>query len=163
MTWKERDGILIKDGFYLEPVTPFRIAAHSYELTKKILNDREEKYKEKKPLLLPLMRGGSQIFLYVSGGFRKVLCTREGEEIDYVPIKISRYGTGGIGVAGKPKVDSVDVEQAIEHLKQHDEAIIIDDIFDHGESTDTVQKILLETGKEILIATPDRIPLTYDL
>ena len=158
MTWKEINGVIIKDGFYLEPVAPHKIAFDTYTLTGKILNDRGEKYTEKKPLLLPLMRGGSQMFLYMSGGFRKLLCTKQGEEIDYVPIKISRYGTGTIGLEGKPKVDEIDIEQTLEHLKRHNEAIIIDDIFDRGESTDTVQKMLLETGKEILIATPYRKP-----
>ena len=157
MALQKIDGFFVKDGFYLEPIGSVRIDQASYQLPLKILRDRYALYKNQPPLLMPLMRGGSRCFLNLSGSFRRVL-RNDSQNIDYIPIKVSRYNPTEIGSQSVLKIDESDIMEAYYALQRHSDGIIIDDVFDKGHSTDGVKKLLLPSGKPIIIATLYRKP-----
>ncbi len=147
------DGHIIKDGCYLVPLQSEQTAADANELAYKILRDKLEKYQERKPLLLPVMRGGSEIFLPMSGLFRYHLRRDDEEDVDYIPIKVSRYKKGIINAEGKICVDEADIKQVLAALYDYDEVILIDDIFDKGTTLKRIKTRLEVAGKSILVAT----------
>lgn len=116
------DGILVKDGFYLEPINSVRIDRDAYVLGSLMLIARYHIYRQNPPLLLPLMRGGGRDFLNVSGSFRRVL-RNDSQDIDYVPIKMSRYNPGTIGSESLLKVDEADIMQAFYAIQRHSEGM----------------------------------------
>jgi len=148
------DGYIIKDGCYLVPIQPLQTAADASELAYKILRDNLEKYQKRNPLLLPVMRGGAGIFLPVSGILRYFLRNdEEPQDIDYIPIKVSRYKKGGINKEGEIRIDEADIVQALAAMYGHDEAILIDDVFDKGTTLKSIRERLSVAEKKILIAT----------
>ena len=151
------EDVLVKDGFYLEPINSVRIDRDAYLLAQKILTARYTTYRQNPPLLLPLMRGGARDFLNISGSFRRVL-KNGSQNIDYVPIKVSRYDPSRIGSESVLKIDEADIMQAFYALQRHSEGLIIDDVFDKGRSTEGVQDFLLPSGKPIPIVTLYRKP-----
>ena len=153
MGWEQKGGHIVKDSCYLEPIQPLQTAADAMELAYKILRDRLEAYRKKKPLLLPVMRGGAEIFLPVSGIFRYHL--GGGEElgdIDYIPVKVCRY-MPGVNREGEIRVDEADIMQALAAMYAHDEAILVDDVFDRGTTLESIKKRLSVAGKPVLVAT----------
>jgi len=155
MTWECRNGIYIKDGNYLEPIQPNRVTNDSYAVADALLGHKLEDYRRRRPLLLPLGRGGFEVFLSISGTLRSALVTPGYcEDVDYVPIKISRYTKGKINAEGELRLDETDIEQAARALEGHEEGIIIDDIADKCRSIRRVLDRLPTRGKNIVIATP---------
>lgn len=154
---KSTNATYVKDGFYLEPISPTQIDRDSYELALKILLDRLENYRQDPPLLIPVMRGGARPFLSMSGSFRYLL--RNGERnVDYKGLKVGRYTKGAVGKTEEINVDENDAEKIRQMLQSHSEGILIDDVFDHGVSTAEAQKSLLAAGKPVIIATLYRKP-----
>src|SRR3989338_1604380 len=151
------EGVFVKGDFYLEPVNSVRIDRDGYLVSNKILASRYHVYRANPPLLFPLMRGGGRAFLNISGHLRRVL--RNGsQDIDYVPIRMSRYTPSEIGGEGVLNIDQGDIMQAFYALQRHSEGIIIDDVFDKGLSASGVQELLRPSGKPISIATTYRKP-----
>lgn len=153
----------IKDGCYLDPSNSIEVDRRGFRLSQNILLKRFDQYKQRPPLLLPLMRGGTRPFLNVSGSFRyfiKYFRSLLGNDVDigYVPINISRYGVGEINSEGRMRVDEHDLAQAYYALKNYDEAVIVDDVFDKGITTKRIRDSLQQNGKSVIIATLDRKP-----
>jgi hypoxanthine-guanine phosphoribosyltransferase len=161
MKWVKKNDIYVNDevGCYLNVLTPQNIADDSDRLVGKILKEKRSDYREKKPLLLPLTRGGAGILPYVSGSLRKCLIKNEHDgNIDYIPIKVSRYQKGKLNKEGNIFIDKTDIKQALRSLKDHEEGIIIDDVFDKGHTGKETKTLLEESGKNIIIATLYRKP-----
>ena len=146
------EGVIVKGGFYLEPISSMRIDRDAYSVGLDILRSKYEIYRSHPPILFPLLRGGARGFLNISGSFRRIL--KDGkQDIDYVPIKISRYNTRTIGSEGQLAVDEHDIMQAFYALQNHSEGLIIDDVFDRGHSATAAQELLLPSGKPVPIVT----------
>ncbi len=161
MAWEKKNDIYVNDdiGCFLRPIGPTKIADDSDRIVRQILKTKRDEYKEKQPLLLPLGRGGAAILPYVSGELRKSLIKTEKDgNIDYVNIKVSRYKKGRLNKEGAAFVDKDDIRQALKALKNYDDAILLDDVFDKGHTATMVEQPLLESGKNILIATLYRKP-----
>ncbi len=154
MTLQKKGGFKIKDGCYLVPMQPIDTAFDANFLAHKILGDKYDLYRANKPLLLPVMRGGCEIFLPLSGLFRYYLRRdNEKEDVDYVSIKVSRYERGAINQDGQVHIDDSDITKVLAELHYHDEAILIDDVFDRGKTLKEIKKRLDVAGKKIIIAT----------
>ncbi|MCX6815798.1 MAG: phosphoribosyltransferase [Candidatus Aenigmarchaeota archaeon] len=154
MAYECKNGFYIKDGCYIVPIHPNGLYADSYELIDDVLKDKIGQYNKKPPLLAPVMRGGSAVFLPVSGELRKRLQKNGKIDLDYVPIKASRYKPGEINVESEVNIDMNDIGQALELLKQYDEVIIIEDIFDRGKTVREIKRLLAISRKNILTITP---------
>jgi len=157
VTWELKNGIYLKDGCYLERISSQQIDADSYRLANLILNDNIQRYIENPPLLIPLMRGGSRPFLNVSGSIRRLLSNAQ-KDVDYVPVKVSRYATSAINQEGEVMADSNDIAQAMYAMESHDDGLIIDDVFDKGITCERVKNHLAKDGKRIQVATIYRKP-----
>ena len=163
MEYEVIDGLYIKNGCYLDPIHSGDVDRDAFELAQKILLERFEQYKRKAPLLLPLMRGGTRPFLNMSGSFRYFIkyfrpLLGNNNDIGYVPINISRYGVSEINAEGEVKVDEHDMAQAFYALRNYEEAVIVDDVFDKGITTKRIKDGLQQNGKSVIIATLHRKP-----
>ncbi len=163
MEYEVIDGFYIKNGCYLEPVHSVDVDRHAFALAQNMLLHRFEQYKQRPPLLLPLMRGGTRPFLSMSGSFRYFIkyfrsLIGNRNDIGYVPINISRYGVSEINAEGEVRVDEHDMAQAFYALRNYDEAVIVDDVFDKGITTKKIRDGLQQNGKSVIIATLHRKP-----
>jgi hypothetical protein len=105
------------------------------------------------------MRGGSRPFLHNSGSFKKVLkIDSKDKDIDYIPIKISRYQSGEIDQESEIRIDEMDIAQAVIALRDHEEGILLDDVLDRGLTADMIKNRLSISGRNILVATVYRKP-----
>lgn len=150
MTWEFKDGLYLKDGCYLSPITSRQIDEDSYRLANMILQDNLEAYKKRPPLLLPLMRGGSRPFLNISGAIRRML---NPADVDYIPIKVSRYVVSMMNKEGQVLPDAQDLGQAMYAMEDHDVGLIIDDVFDRGITCERIKHSLEKNNKKIQVAT----------
>ena len=158
-----KEGLYIKEDCYLESINSTAVDIHAFQLAQNILLKRFDQYKQRPPLLLPLMRGGTRPFLPMSGSFRYFIkyfrnVLGNGNDIGYVPINISRYGIGEMNAEGQMRISEHDMAEAFYQLRDYDEALIIDDVFDKGVTTKRIKDGLRQNGKSIAIATLHRKP-----
>ena len=145
------NGHLTKNGCYLIPITPDKFEADSYAIADIILDDRMAIYKDQRPLMIPLGRGGYRTFLPMHGRFRSVLRTKEDKkDIPYESVKTQRCQEGEINVFDELKIDEQDIEKVLKALKHCSEGIIIDDVCDRGTSIEGVRILLNGEGKPVI-------------
>jgi len=122
-----------------EFISPRELLRESFALAGKVYDSGY-----RPDLLLAVWRGGTPIGIAVHE-----FLLYKGLNTAHAVVKVESYR--GIGVRGEPEVDRV--ETILDKVAPHTKVLIVDDIFDSGNTLAKLHGLLAEKGDEVRTAT----------
>ena len=164
MGWARKNGVIVKDGCYLVPITPNEYEADVYALTPRVLRNKIELYMNHRPLLIPVARGGYRTFLPFHGEFRAQLGVNDHtSDVPFASITITTYDKAAINSRGESHIDDQDVQRALTMLRQCSEGILLDDVCDSATTISVLKGMLSPAGKPLVTVTPHIKPENHPI